>query len=143
MDLSKLDVVKFANEGVKVELLNPFTDEPLTDEGDKLGDKDNIKPFFVRVLGSDSDVYRSGMKRKLESRFNKKKTNKSESVDLDHEERKGAELIAKCTTDCYFIENGKVVECTKAEMTRVYLKYPWMREQAEAQMGDRSALMQS
>ena len=140
MDLSKLDVVKLANEGTVLELLHPGNGEVLTDEGDKLGDPKNIKPFYVRMLGSDSDVYREGTKRHLEKSMNSKKKAK---VDLDDAKLKAAELIAKCTTECYFIENGKVVECNKSEMIRIYLKYPWIREQAEAHMGDRSALMQS
>jgi hypothetical protein len=146
MDLSKLDVVELANKGTVLELKFPFdvaidgkeyfAGDVMTDEKGK-----EPKPFYLRLLGSDSDVYRNGIKRKLEIQLNKNKDGKNKKVDLDHEQLKGAELMAKCTTECYFIENGKPVECTTSEMTRVYLKYPWMREQAEAQMADRSALM--
>jgi hypothetical protein len=141
MDLSQLNVVEKANEGTVLELLNPFDGEPLTDEGEKVADKKNIKPLYLRLLGSDSDVYRKAMNRRLEKNINKK--NKNKNIDLDDAKLKGAELLAKCTTECYLIEDEKAVVCTPAEMTRLYLKYPWLQEQAENHMADRSNLMTS
>jgi hypothetical protein len=144
MDLSNLDVIELANKGTAFELLHPGNGEVLTDQTGELNDdgldEDNKKPkaFFVRTLGSDSDTYRKSIQAFTEKSLNSKKKNK---VDLDDSKLKGAELLAKCTTDCYFIENGKVIECTKSEMIRIYLKYPWIREQAEANLGDRSVLM--
>lgn len=137
MDLNKLNVTELANKGTVLELLNPFNDEVLTDEGEKIADKDNVKTFFVRLLGSDSDIYRNTIKRRFERNQNKK----TQKLDLDEAQIKAAELLAKCTTDCYMIEDGKVVNCTHSEMTRLYLKYSWMREQAEEFMSDRSVLM--
>lgn len=136
MDLSKLDVVKIANEGTVCELTHPATGEILTDEKGK-----EPKAFYVRMLGSDSDVYRNAIKRRFERNQNKRsKTNK---IDLDDAERKGAELLAKCTTECYLVEDGKAIDCTQSEMIRLYLKYPWLKEQAEAHMADRSNLIES
>lgn len=132
MDLNKLDVVKMANEGTVLELLHPATGEVLTDEKGK-----TPKPFFVRLLGSDSDVYRNSIKRRFERNQNKK----NQKLDLDDAQIKAAELLAKCTTGCFMVEDGKEVVCNRSEMTRLYLKYPWMREQAEEFMADRSVLM--
>ncbi len=134
MDLNTLDVVKLANEGTVLELLHPATGEVLTDEKGK-----TPKAFFLRLLGSDSDTYRNAIKRRFERNQNKK----NQKIDLDDAQIKAAELLAKCTTDCYMIEDGKQIECTHSEMTRLYLKYPWMREQAEEAMADRSVLMTS
>jgi len=134
MDLLKLDVVKQANSGALLELVHPSTGDLLTDEKGK-----NPKTFFLRLLGSDSDTYRNAIKRRFEQTQGKKK----QKVDLDEAQRKGAELLARCTTECYLIEDGKAVECTHSEMMRLYLKYPWLREQAEEFIGDRSNLMMS
>lgn len=139
-NLNSLNVVEKANEGTVLELMNPFNGEPLTDEGEKIADKKNIKPLYLRLLGSDSDTYRNAIKRRFESSQGK---NKSKKIDLDDAQRKAAELLARCTVDCYLIEDDKAVECNQSEMVRLYLKYPWLREQAEEQIGDRSALMQS
>lgn len=132
MDLNKLDVVKLANEGTVLELLHPTTGDVLTDEK---GDKPKV--FFLRLLGSDSDTYRNTIKRRFERNQNKK----NQKLDLDDAQLKAAELLAKCTTDCYMIEDGKPVDCTKENMVRLYLKLPWLREQAEQHMSDRSVLM--
>lgn len=139
-NLNSLNVVEKANEGTVLELVNPFDPtEVLTDEGEKIADKKNIKPFFLRLLGSDSDTYRNAIKRRFERNQGKKK----QKLDLDDAQRKAAELLAKCTVDCYMIEDDKAVECTQPEMVRLYLKYPWLREQAEEHIGDRSVLMTS
>lgn len=140
-NLNQFNVRELANEGTVLELLNPFTGGVLTDEGEKIADKNNIKTFFVRLLGSDSDIYRSGMNRRAEKLINSK--NKNKKVDLDEEKKATAKLLAKCTTDAYMIEDDKVIECTNSEMDRLYLKYQWMREQAEDYMDDRSNLMKS
>ena len=132
MDLNTLDVVKLANEGTVLELLHPATGDVLTDEKGK-----EPKAFFLRLLGSDSDIYRNTIKRRFERNQNKK----NQKLDLDDAQLKAAELLAKCTTEVYLIEDGKPIECSLSEMTRVYLKYPWVREQAESAMSDRSVLM--
>lgn len=134
MDLNKLDVVKFANEGSVLELLHPVTGEVLTDDSKK------PKAFYLRLLGSDSDAYRNALNRRFEQTQNSKKKAK---IDLDVAKRKGAELLARCTTECFMIEDGKVIEYSKNEMIRLYLKYPWMREQAEDFMSDRGNLIKS
>lgn len=140
MDLNKLNVVEQANEGTVLELLNPFNGEVLTDEGEKCADNKNIKTFYLRLLGSDSDTYRDTIKRRFERSQNKK----NQKLDLDEARLKGAELLAKCTTECYMIEDGKPINLTKqGEMVRLYLKYPWLREQAEEFIGDRGNLMKS
>jgi len=133
MDLTNLDVVSLANEGSKLELCHPTTGEILTD------DDLPPKPFYVQLLGSDSDAYRNVLKRRAEKSFN----NKDKKIDIDDAQRKGAQLLAKCTVDCYMLENGKVIDCNRDEMTRLYLRYPWMREQVEEFMGDRSNFIKS
>ena len=127
MDLSNLDVVACANEGSILELLHPVDGTVLTDEKGK-----KPKAFFIRLLGDDSDKFRSGVRRAFE------KNEKSKKTDIDKMLRQSAELLAKCTIDCYFIENKKPVDCTAQEMTRIYLKYPWISEQANEHMKDRS-----
>ena len=105
-NLNSLNVVEKANEGTVLELINPFNGEPLTDEGEKIADKKNIKPLYLRLLGSDSDTYRNAIKRRFENSQGK---NKSKKIDLDDAQLKAAELLARCTTECYLIEDEKAV----------------------------------
>ncbi len=135
--LNNFNVVEKANRGVVVELLDPYTGDVVTDEGEKVADKKNIKNLFIKLLGSDSDVYRNEIKRN----FNINQRSKEKKIDLDKATMKGIELLAKCTVDCYLIEDDKVVDCNQSEMIRVYQKYPWIREQAESFLEDRSNLM--
>lgn len=133
MDLSKLNLNELANKGSVMELLHPTNGEVLTDEKGK-----EPKPFYFRLLGSDSDVYRKSLQRQLEA-ANKKK--KGGGLDLEDAERKLAERCAKCVVDCYLIEDGKPVESTYEEMVRVFIKYSWIREQVDKHITDRAALM--
>lgn len=142
MDLLKLNVVEMANQGVQVELTYPMDGKDGDvefEKGDTILDDDG-KAWGVTVLGSDSDTYRNAQKKRLSQKINQKKGDKQNKIDLDHEERKGAELLAKCTTSMYVLEGGKSVKNEFSEYVRVYLSYPWVREQVEKEMGDRSAL---
>lgn len=136
MDLNTLDVVKLANEGTVLELLHPGTNEVLTDEGEKVADKDNIKPFFVRILGHDSDTFRE--QSVINERNRRSQKGKNKATD---EKARNIELLAGCTTECYMIEDGKPIVFSRAEMVRLYTKYPWMSEQATSRVTDRSVLM--
>lgn len=154
-NLNQFDVVEKANKGSVLELLacaDIFDEKTgdllisqgdvLTDEGEKCADKKNIKPLYLRLLGSDSDVYRKSLNRRIE-KIQNSKNSKNNKIDLKDLEIKTAKLLAKCTTECYIIEDDKIIECTTNEMTRLYLKYPWLRDQAEEFMHDRSNLMTS
>lgn len=94
------------------------------------------KAFFVRLLGTDSDQYRKLSNRGLEKAFNSR--DKKKKVDIESTQREVAEKFAKCTTECYFIENGKEVPCTVGEVTRLYLQYSWIKEQVDEFINERS-----
>ena len=146
MDLSKLDLSKKANEGSVLKLVYPSDilegegedailihekGDPITDEKGK-----TPKQFFVRLLGTDSDTYRKLSNRSIEKSFSDR--NKKKKIDIESTMREVAEKFAKCTTVCYFIENGKEVECSPSELTRIYLKYTWIKEQVDEFINERS-----
>lgn len=139
--LNDFDVVEKANEGSILYLTDPYnnTGEILTDEGEKIADEENIKPFFIRLLGSDSDTFRKG----ISVRVNRYQKMKKKTISSEESIRDNAKLFAECTTECYMIYNDKFVECNVKEMTFLYLKYPWLREIADEFMNDRSNLMTS
>ena len=143
MDLLNLDLSKQANEGSVLNLVFPADcKDPKSGEqhekGDPLTDGKGKEPkqFYVRLLGTDSDTYRKLSNRSLEKKFNSR--DKKKKVDIESTQREVAEKFAKCTTDCYFIENGKEVECTTSEMTRLYIQYTWIKEQVDEFINDRS-----
>jgi hypothetical protein len=134
-DLTKLDIVSMANEGTKMPIRHPMTDDILSDDKGTLKTPEP-KEWFLRLLGADSDTYRNTIKRRFESR-----RGKSKKVDLDQAQRDAAILLARCTTECHMTENGVPVKCDVDTLTVIYTKYPWLREQAEEFMSDRANLI--
>lgn len=145
-NLSDFNVVEKANSGKVLELVAyaDFHDksgelliskgEVLTDEGEKCGDKKKVKNWYVKLLGVDSDQFRKLSNRRMERAQGKK----SKKIDIESLKRETAEIFAKCTEDCYIIDGEGPVECSYNEMTRLYLKYPWLFEQVDAFMAERS-----
>jgi len=143
MDLLNLDVVELANAGTVLELTYPMnvTDgDKEHEKGDVIKDADGV-PWSIGLLGSDSDEFRKGNKKRLELKFDKK--GKIQKPDADREELKLIELMARCVTSVHIVEGKKPVKLSRDEMVRIFKKYPWTREQAEEHMADRSALTMS
>ena len=123
MDLSTLDVKKGANEGAELKLLHPVSGE---DTG-----------IRISVVGRDSDLYQQELRRIQNSRIRKGVVTSASRDD-------GVELLAKCTTGWDGVEEkGSVLEFSEENAKRVYKAYPWIREQVELFMGDRSNFLES
>ena len=137
MDIANLDLSKNANEGSILNLVYP-ADVGEHEKGDPItdGKEKGEKQFFIKLMGTDSDTYRRLSNQSLEKSFNSR--DKKKKVDIEVTQREVAAKFAKCTTDCYFIENGKEVKCTTSEMTRIYLQYTWIKEQVDEFINDRS-----
>jgi hypothetical protein len=134
MDLSNLDVVALAEQGVTVELKHPATGEVLTnDKGDKM---------LVVVAGSDSKIFKAEVNARVKQNMLKK--SKKDDVDLEAMEKRGAELLAKCTLSWSGIQRGgKDVAFSVAAAQEIYLQFPWIKEQVDAACGDRAELFKS
>lgn len=130
MDFTKLDVTSAANQGAVMQVTHPATG-------------DDLEGTTVTLLGSDSDLYRKEMKKRAEQSLNQK-SSRNKKVDLDEAQRKGAELLAKLTTGWTGIFEGKTeIECKFDNCVKMYLKYPWLREQVETFISDRGNFMKS
>jgi len=65
-------------------------------------------------------------------------------VDLEEMEKRGAELLAKCTLSWSGIqEDGKALPFSVSAAQSLYLKYPWIKEQVDAACSDRSELFKA
>lgn len=127
MDLSKLDVVTAADEGALLTLKHPVDESTLeTEKG----------PMQILLVGTDSSTYRNILKNRARQRLNQKKSTK---IDLDEAELKGIQLLAKCTLDFInILDDGKYVKYTYEDAIKLYQKYPWIKEQVDEFMSDRS-----
>ena len=134
MDLSNLDVVAFAEQGVTVELKHPATGELLVNDKDE--------PMVIVVAGSDSKLFKSVIGARIKQ--NALKKGKKDEIDLEEMEKRGAETLAKCTLSWSGIQEGeKALPFSVASAQALYIKYPWIKEQVDAACGDRSALFKA
>jgi hypothetical protein len=125
-DLQLLDSVALANSGEKLVLLHPSTEEELD--------------ITITLMGSDSDEYRTTIKKRFEqAQRQQAKSKKGNEIDLDEAEDKSRDLLAKMTLSWENVEEaGKKVSCTFESAKDLYKKYPWIREQVEKFISDRS-----
>lgn len=125
MDLSKLDMTKFADEGAPLEIVHPATLEPLMHDE---------KPVTIWLLGQDSTIFRDEIQRRAKSQLNKR-----QKIDIDKVAGDSADLLAVLTVGWYGIEEGgKALECTRENAKSIYQKYGWLRQQVDEFIGDRA-----
>ena len=124
MDFTKLDVTTSANAGAVMQVTHPSTG-------------DELEGTTITLLGQDSDIYQKEIKKRAEQSLNNR-NGRNKKVDLDEAKIKGAELLARLTTAWTGIAEGKTeLECNFDNCVKMYLKYPWLREQVEAFITDR------
>lgn len=129
MDLSKFNVSKMAEKGASLELLGP-DDEPLMH---------NKKPVTIKLLGTDSKTWRNlnrDRSRKLSAQMQKKGRKK---IDFTMSDEDTCEMLAACTLGWEGIDvNDKPLEFSKDAAFDMYMEHLWIREQADAFIGDRA-----
>lgn len=121
VDLSIYDTTKTSADGVWMELENPKDSEPLG--------------VHFKLLGSDSEEYNKQVRKNNDKRIKKGMKNlKSETLEAE-----GLELLVACTVDWQDVmDEGEELECTKENVRKVYKKYPWIKDQVDEFVGDRS-----
>lgn len=123
MDLSKLEM----QEGAWLTLLHPTT-----------GVATDIR---IQLAGLDSARYREH-ERKISNRRLKQSLRRGgprQVVTKEELDAEAIDLLATCTLAWEnIVENGEPLECTAENARRVYTEYPWIREQVDAFVGDRS-----
>ena len=126
-DLSSLDVVKSSNEGAEFELVHPVT-------GKGLG-------IFISVLGNDSDTYRHAVEVRAQRTLRKSKKQRQQ-ISLEEAENQAIEILAACTIGWTgLVENGKEIPFSESNARALYKKYPWMKDQVDAAIGDRALFL--
>lgn len=136
MDLSKLDTTAAAETGAKLEVAHPAT-------GARLLQDDNT-PVTVTLAGQDSDRFKKADRKISNRRLATSASGQrlkltAEGIDSDSLER----LVA-CTISWSGIGwGGGEKECTPENAREAYTKLPWLREQAEAFIGDRANFLKA
>lgn len=123
-DLSSLDTVTAANNGVDVELKHPVTKVPLG--------------MFINISGTDSDVYRESMRGRRNKRLSKVQVGGGADSTAEEIDAEAIETLVDCTNGWNLVLEGKEVPFSRKTAREFYSKkYPWMAEQIDKAMGDR------
>ena len=128
MDLSNL---KASQDAQTLELLHPANGSVLEQDG---------KPFTISLLSSDTNNYKSEFNKLMKAA----RDAKGEQTARDAEE-KACDMLAKVTTDCYLIMDGKKLKFSVSTMKDLYFnpEFTWIREQVEAFIRERANFIKS
>ncbi len=122
MDISNFSVKEDAEA---VTIRNPSPGEDLLN--------DNGEPMQVFVVGSDSAAFR----RIKSDMFAKNR--KAKNVSFDRAEAQSLEVLALATTDFKNIQlDGEALEYSKQAAIDLYRAYPWIKEQVDEAIVNRS-----
>lgn len=126
MDLAQLDVAAVADQGAWLTLKHPTT-------GDDL-------PVKIKLAGRDSKLWRDAERAYADNRLERMQRNgKIGTIKTADVERRGLRLLATVTMAWENVEiDGKPVQCTKEQAEQLYARFPWIAEQVDEFVGDRS-----
>jgi len=147
--LASLSTAKPAEAGAEISILHPVNDQPLG--------------VLITVYGSDSKVCREIQRRQTNHRLElqaKQRNKKKPVTSAEQLEAEGLDLLVGCTKSwrtLIFDENGKEtgsrpqieitdgewLDCTPENARRAYEELPWMKEQIDGDIGDRSNFLPS
>lgn len=124
-DLATLDTTATAEQGARLELRHPATDEPLG--------------AVLVLAGTDSKTFRrheaTNLNRFIE-RMSKGKRAKGKSAE--EQERESLDMLVACTLSWSgVVLDGVEPPCTPENALTLYTRLPWVKEQARDFMMDR------
>lgn len=125
MDLSNLKLGDAGSQ--KMELVHPVEGTTLLD--------DDKEPVTIELYGADSDVFRKTIRalgNKALSKNQKKRT-------IEELEESTVKLLARVTVGWSGLkEDGEELEFSIANAERLYTDYPWIKEQVDEFVQERS-----
>lgn len=132
-DLSTLDTKTTAEQGLVVELENPFAPEkPFVD--------DDGVPYSITILGSDAAKIRTKEKKQLNRVLSAMRRNKD--VDAEAGEQDNIDRIAAATLDWHLptLDGETLPAPTEHTARKLYSdpRFPWIIEQLTKAIGDRA-----
>lgn len=135
MDISKINIVKAATDGIDVDIINPATNEPLGLKIRVIGAMSaNCKDDMFLSLAEVEDYKEAN---KLADNATKKEKAAAQIKADKFDSEVTAKFLAKYTIGWQEMEeNGKPVPFSTAEAERIYLEYPIIRGQVQRAMMD-------
>ncbi len=132
MDLSTLDTLNPAESGTSVEIENPFTGEPITD--------DSGKRWTISVRGEDSATVRAVVK-KQQNKFTERLRKRGQFGDADSVQQEQIERLEAATIGWENAPNldGNPFGYSQENARKLYSdpRFSWVVEQVSQAMADR------
>ena len=128
-DFASCDVAAKAEEGAELEVLDPITNEPVG--------------VYITLAGADSAIHRKATATIAKRRLSNTKGFRNRALDPEKFEAEGIEVLAACTLGWRgVIVEGAPLPCGRDNAVRLYTRFPWLREQVDQFVSDRSAYLQ-
>ena len=137
MDLKLLNTVHDLAE--RMDVLHLATGEQL-----KYGKKGEEKTMHLMMVGVDSPTAKKAQHKLMNKRIQKQsRMGGRNTVTSELMELMAVERIASCVVGGAVFLDGKEIEMTPTTAMELFQGYPWVYEQADAFVGDRSNFLQS
>ena len=136
MDLNTLDIVAAADRGAVLNLRHPINGSILKDEEGSTLD--------VTLMGRDSREFRAAQHRIAERRVRRRKGHRMPEATISPEQLEEDELDLLASVTRSFSTNitldGKPI-LTRQDYVLAYGRFPWVKEQVDSFIIDRSAFL--
>jgi hypothetical protein len=137
-DFPEVDTRTLSNEGVTMNVRRLNSDQPLIAR--------NGQPVTLRLLGPDSDVYRSATRAQVQKRLSRAdNTKKLSEVDFEEYERDSLDMLAAVTVgwENVLTPDGEPIPFSTENVRSLYAAYPVVREQVDAFVANRAHFLKA
>lgn len=135
MALAALSPKAAAEQGAVIEIYHPKTNLALG--------------ITVTVCGTDSDTYKKIQRKQLNRRLEQQSRNRKMQMTAEELEAEALDVLVACTkawatgqTAAIELNPDEWLDCTPENVRRVYEELPWLKEQVDQAIGDRSNFLQ-
>lgn len=135
MDLRALEVR--GDVPVRFDLRHPGTMELLT------YGKEDEHTMYLMLLGRDSDVYKKNQRKLIDKRLRDQQKYRSPRLTAVQLEEEAIDQLALVTVGGKVFFNGEEIEVTPTFAKEMYQQFPWIKEQVDAYLEDRTNFLES
>lgn len=131
LDLSSFNVRDSADSGREMHLSGPNGERLQTKEGD---------PITITLLGADSKPFQRLQHKQTTNRLNKR-VSRGGRIKITGEELEedAMDILVACTKSWKnIVYEGQELECNAINIRMLYERLPWIREQVDEFINDRS-----
>lgn len=136
LDLAALDLSNKSSQSATLQLEHPVTGEELTIVSPTTGEE---TPVTITLVGMDSETYRHAQNAVANRRINGRR----KKISVEELNRESIEILARCTLGWQgIVVDGQELAPDVENAVKLYTRFPWIKEQADAFASDRANYLQ-